>query len=90
LNSKYNRYVKKRHLFEVSSIYKQATDGIIGTELGWYLFSRPELNLDAVKSELVPFKEPYNDLVAKNKIKCYNIGNKKLVVRQDIVPYTDV
>jgi hypothetical protein len=90
LNSKYNRYVKKSHLLEVSSQYKQTTDGIIGPELGWYLFSRPELDLNSVKSELIPFKEPYKDVIAKNKIKCYNIGNKKLVVRQDIVPYINV
>jgi hypothetical protein len=84
LNSKYNGYVEKKHLLEVSSKYKEATDRIINPQLGWYIFSRPELNLNIVKSELIPVQESFRNLVLNGIISCYNIGNQEIVVRREL------
>jgi hypothetical protein len=63
LSSKYNSYLQKKHLLEVSSKYKEAADRIINPQLGWYIFSRSELDLNIVKSELIPVQESFRHFV---------------------------
>ena len=57
LNSKYNKYLQKKHLIKVSSKYKQATDNLINPHVGWYNFSISELNFSTVKNQLIPIQE---------------------------------
>lgn len=84
LNSKYDGYIQKKHLLKVSSKYKEATDRIINPQLGWYIFSRPELNLDIVKSELIPIQESLKHFVLNGQIRCYNIRNQEILVRREL------
>ena len=84
LNSKYSGYIKKKHLLKVSSKYNEATDRIINPQVGWYIFSKPELNLNVVKSELIPLQDSFRDLVLNGKISCYKLRNQEIVVRREL------
>lgn len=94
LNSKYNKYIQKRHLLAVCSKYKQATDGIINPHIGWYNFAIPELNLNIVKSELIPIQgvnrtfsineETFAQLVRDRRLSLHTIGNQNVVSRREL------
>jgi hypothetical protein len=90
LNSKYKRYIQKRHLFKVSKMYKQATDAIIAPELGWYLFSKEELSLDIVKPELIPIQQSYQNLIVNHSINRYQIGKDVVVLRKELSLYINL
>jgi hypothetical protein len=94
LNSTYNGYVQKRHLLEVSGKYKEATDGIISPNVGWFAYSRPELNFSVIKNQLIPLQEvskyfmvdeqTIRDSLKKNNASSYVIGDKELVDRKEV------
>ncbi len=93
LNSKYNGYLQKKHLLKVSKKYKEATDEIIGPNVGWFIFSRPELNFSIVKNQLIPLKDVANYFMSNEETirksfkkinsSVYQIGNRELVDRKE-------
>ncbi len=94
LNSKYNNYLQKRHLFAVYDRYKEAAKRIINPHIGWYNFHILEKDIRIIKSELIPIQEALRNfdineevlavLIWNGRINCYKIGNKKLVNRREV------
>jgi hypothetical protein len=89
LSSKYNSYLQKKHLLEVSSKYKEAADRIINPQLGWYIFSRSELDLNIVKSELIPVQESFRHFVVDGTISCYSVGNQEIIMKRELKQVVD-
>ncbi len=94
LNSKCDKYFQKRHFIEVSNDYKKAVDKIVCPYVGWNNYSIPGLNLNFVKSELIPIQEEngsfgvpaetIEQLVKERKLSFYPIGNHNLVSRREL------
>jgi hypothetical protein len=94
LKSKYDKYMHKKHLSDVSVKYQSATNAIIGPHIGWYNFSIPELNFNIVKSQLLPLQEvakyfiltedKFSEMIRKNSVSSYSIDGKELVERKEI------
>jgi hypothetical protein len=89
LSSKYKKYIQKKHLFKVSEMYRKATSAIVAPELGWYLFSKEELNFNDVKPELMPIQQSYQDLIANHTVNRYQIGKDEVVFRKELLPYVN-
>lgn len=84
LNSKYADYVQRKHLLKVSTKYLQATESIIGPELGWYIIARPELDLNIVESELISLDESIQNLDMADGTNCFHIGKQKIAIRNEL------
>ena len=94
LNSKYNGYLQKKHLLKVSKKYKEATDEIIGPNVGWFIYSRPELDFSIVKNQLIPLKDVADYFLSNEErirqslkeinFSVYKIGKKELVDRKEV------
>jgi hypothetical protein len=94
LNSKYNKYLQKKHLIKISNKYKQATDSLISPHVGWYNFSISELNFNIVKKQLSPLQEvtkyfmvneqTIKESLKKNNASSHVIGDKVLVERKEV------
>ncbi len=80
LGSEYSKYLETRHLLAVSRRYKEATDSIMNSEIGWYNFSRPELNLKIVERDLVPLQS----LGISFAVPYHNIGKLRIVSRREV------
>ena len=97
LNSKYDKYVQKIHLIEVSCKYKEAADRIINPHMGWYNYSIPELSLNIIKSELIPIQEinsnfsineeTFAQLVKDKRLSVHTIGNQNVVSRRELLQF---
>ncbi len=85
LNSRYKWYVQKKHLLEINAKYRTATDIIIGPHVGWYNFLIPQLNIDNVKSELVPIQEL--EYLVNSEASYLILGDQKVICRREQVNY---
>jgi hypothetical protein len=83
-NSKYNSYLQKKHLLKIASKYNKDIDGIMNSQLGWYIFSRSKLDMNIVKSELVPVQNSFRDFITSGRIRSYNIRGKNIVLRREL------
>jgi hypothetical protein len=94
LNSKYQKYVDKKHLSEISLRYEEATRVDVNPYIGWYKFSIPELNYNVVKSQLISLQEVakyfmvdenvFDEMLRKNFFSIFSLGGKKFVRRIEI------
>jgi len=80
LGSDYRKYEEMRHLLAVATKYKEATDRIMNSEIGWYNFARPELNLKIVERDLVPLES----LGISSAVPYHNIGKLRIVSRREV------
>ena len=94
LNSKYQKYVDKKHLTEISLRYEEAIRVVVNPYIGWYKFSIPELNYTNVKSQLISLQEVakyfmvdenvFDEMLRKNFFSIFSLGGKKFVRRIEI------
>ena len=94
LNRQYNRYVQKKHLHKVNSMYENHISAIVSPYVGWYNYFVPKLDFEIVKKEIVPLQqvsetfgieeEAVAELVNCGKIKICTIGNNEVVFRKEL------
>ena len=94
LKSKYEKYVHKKHLSDVSAKYRGATNAIVNPHLGWYSFSIPELNFNVVKRQLIPLQEVakyfmvnedmFRETIRNNSGSSFSINGKEFVERTEV------
>jgi hypothetical protein len=80
MGSDYRKYVETRHLIAVATEYKGATDRIMSSEIGWYTFARPELNLKIVERDLVPLES----LGISTAVPYHSIGKLRIASRREM------
>jgi excisionase family DNA binding protein len=93
-NSKHNDYVNKRHLENVASDYRKATDKIVTPYMGWYNYQVPQINIGIVKRDLLSIQEiagyfgvteySVKELLKKGHAPSFHIGTKELIRRPQL------
>jgi hypothetical protein len=92
--SKYKSYVSRKHLENVASFYRNATNRIVSPYVGWYNFQVPEINIGIVKRDLLSIQEiagyfgvteySVKELLKKDNAPSFHIGNRELTRRPQL------
>jgi hypothetical protein len=90
-----SNYGQQKHLKRIAREYEKATQKICAPHVGWYNFKIPKIDISIVEKELLSMQEAaayfglgenaVRDLVKKEKIQCYNIKNKELIKKSELM-----
>lgn len=92
---KFGKYRQKKHLMKPLKKYEKSIEKTVAPHRYWYDYDIPKLNFDAIENELISVNEAskhmaagkhqIRELISKNVISSHQIGNEKLVSREELI-----